>query len=150
MFSACDAAASAPLMSGPSSPTCRGRRALVLATTDSATRRSAFLGLGSRRVAMDDQDVPRRPSPRGSDTPFDESTQRPARHRWVKLREHTYICRKCGTGRENAQDEYGNWFATFHRPDGRSVRLSHVPPCEPGPRTADYLAKHAEALAVPF
>jgi hypothetical protein len=72
------------------------------------------------------------------------------RHRWVKLREHVYICRKCGTGKVNAQDGDGRWFATFNRPDGRSIVAARVPACEVGPRTAAHLAKHAEALAVPF
>jgi hypothetical protein len=72
------------------------------------------------------------------------------RHRWVKLRVHVYICRKCGTGKVNAPDAQGNWFATFHRPDGTSLRSAHVPVCEVGPYTERYLAKHADAIAVPF
>lgn len=72
------------------------------------------------------------------------------RHRWVKLRLHVYICRKCGCGKVNAQDARGGWFATFHLPDGRSIAPSHVPPCEVGPRTPAYLAKYSEVLEVPF
>jgi hypothetical protein len=72
------------------------------------------------------------------------------RHRWCKVRLHVYICRTCGTGKVNAQDAGGAWFATYHRPDGTSVRSAHVPRCEVGPMTAKYLAKHAAVLAVPF
>lgn len=71
------------------------------------------------------------------------------RHRWVKLRLHVRICRKCGTGKVNARDDRG-WFATYHRPDGRAVVSNHVPPCVEGPRTSAYLARHADALQVPF
>lgn len=71
------------------------------------------------------------------------------RHRWVKLREHTYLCRDCGTAKVNSQDG-GQWIQTYHLPTGRSVVLSKVPRCETGPHTARYLAKYAELLAVPF
>lgn len=67
------------------------------------------------------------------------------RHSWAKLREHAYICRKCGMGRVNAQRPDGQWFTTFHKPDGRSVVAIHVPPCEKGPRTARYLSAHLGA-----
>jgi hypothetical protein len=73
------------------------------------------------------------------------------RHRWCKLRVHVYICRKCGAGKVNAQDpKTGEWFATFHLPDGRSVRATHVPACEVGPLTDKFLGKYVDALAVPF
>ena len=68
------------------------------------------------------------------------------RHSWVKLRVHVYICRRCGTGKVNAQDAAGAWFATFHCPDGTSLRSAHVPPCEVGARTAQYLQAYADAL----
>ena len=70
------------------------------------------------------------------------------RHRWVKVREHVYICRKCGCGRVNTQTSRGEWFTTFHRPDGRSVVDSHVPLCQPGPRTAAALRKYEAAIAI--
>lgn len=73
-----------------------------------------------------------------------------SRHRWVKLRLHVYICRKCGCGKVNAQGPGGDWFATYHRPDGTSVVTSRVPPCATGPRSSAYLAKHALSLEVPF
>jgi hypothetical protein len=77
-------------------------------------------------------------------------TSAPARrHRWVKLRLHVYVCRHCGTGKENSQAG-GGWIQTYHQPTGRSVVLSKVPACEAGPHTARYLAKHAAMLAVPF
>jgi len=69
------------------------------------------------------------------------------KHRWVKLREHVYLCRECGTGRVNAQTRGGEWFTTFHRPDGSSIVDSHVPPCEPGPRTPAVLRKYESAIA---
>lgn len=72
----------------------------------------------------------------------------PQRHRWLKLRLHTYICRKCGTGRVNALVS-GGWQTTYHRPDGTSEVLSHVPPCERGPKTDAALAKYATELAAP-
>lgn len=68
------------------------------------------------------------------------------RHKWVKVRIHVYVCRDCGTGRVNAQDARG-WFTTFHRPDGRAIVDTHVPACEPGPRTPRVLAKYASAIA---
>lgn len=78
--------------------------------------------------------------------PLDFET--PERHRWLKLRLHVYICRKCGTGRVNAQVA-GGWRTTYHRPDGTSEVLSHVPPCERGPKTDAALAKYATELAAP-
>lgn len=73
---------------------------------------------------------------------------RPARHRWVKLRVHAYICRRCGCGRTNAL-ESGKWIATFHTPDGVSAPREVTPSCEPGPRTAAYLAKHGFEQLLP-
>lgn len=68
------------------------------------------------------------------------------RHRWVKLRIHVYVCRDCGTGKVNAQTLSGQWYATFHTPDGESSVRTYVPACLPGPRTARVLAKYADAL----
>ena len=68
------------------------------------------------------------------------------RHAWVKVRVHCYICRRCGTGKVNSLERVG-WVATFHTPDGLSTVRDHVPPCAPGPRTAQYLAKHQTAIA---
>ncbi len=73
-----------------------------------------------------------------------------ARHHWVKLRLHVYICRQCGAGKVNGRDAAGAWFTTFHPPDGRSIVARRVPPCEAGPLTTKYLAKYAADLAVPF
>lgn len=69
------------------------------------------------------------------------------RHRWVKVRIHVYICRDCGMGRVNSEREPGWWVTTFHRPDGTSRRATHVPACEPGPLTADYLEKYGDIIA---
>lgn len=69
------------------------------------------------------------------------------RHKWVKLRLHVYICRVCGTGKVNEQIGV-NWQTRYHRPNGESVVSQRTPACEIGPRTGDYLAKHAAAIAV--
>lgn len=81
------------------------------------------------------------------------------RHRWVKLRLHTYICRRCGCGKVNALRD-GRWFATFHLPTGETVhtgvaadlqnipKSATVPACKPGPYTPAFLLKYkAEVLA---
>jgi hypothetical protein len=68
------------------------------------------------------------------------------RHRWLKLRIHCYICRKCGTGKVNARGEDG-WFATFYCGNGTTVLGPHVPPCEVGPKTEAYLGKYAKELS---
>ncbi len=67
-------------------------------------------------------------------------------HRWVKIREHVYICRLCGTGRVNAQQADRSWVTTWHRPDGTSVVDTHVPVCQPGALTGRYLRHHQSAL----
>lgn len=67
------------------------------------------------------------------------------RHKWVKLREHTYICRVCGCGRVNALVS-GGWQSTFHLPDGSSKVLRKRPACEVGPRTDAYLGKYWQAI----
>ncbi|MGE0464472.1 MAG: hypothetical protein AB7Q16_24150 [Vicinamibacterales bacterium] len=74
---------------------------------------------------------------------------RDRRHRWHKLRDHVYICQTCGTGKVNAQDAGGQWFTTWHTPDGRSVVSRHAPRCERGPRTAKYLAAKGLGHLVP-
>lgn len=67
-------------------------------------------------------------------------------HRWVRLREHVYVCRICGTGRVNAEAP-GGWATTYHTPDGRSSVELHVPPCRPGQKTSAVLHKYAELIA---
>lgn len=69
------------------------------------------------------------------------------RHSWVKLREHVYLCRTCGMGRVNAQRRSGEWFTTFHKPDGRSVVAIHVPPCAPGRTTTKRLEHYRAQIA---
>jgi hypothetical protein len=49
-------------------------------------------------------------------------------------------------GRVNAQRRNGDWFVTFHRPNGSSEVLMHVPVCELGPLTAKYLKAHEAAI----
>ncbi len=68
------------------------------------------------------------------------------RHRWVKVREHTAICERCGTGRVHVQAN-GRWYTQWHRPNGLTVSTQHTPPCEVGPMTVKYLAKYAAAIA---
>lgn len=67
------------------------------------------------------------------------------KHRWFRLREHVYICRKCGMGKVNAI-ERGAWTVTFHKPDGSSSRSARTPSCEAGPMTDRYLGKYADQL----
>ncbi len=67
------------------------------------------------------------------------------RHKWVKLREHTYICTVCGCGRVNKLAS-GGWETTFHLPDGTSRVLRKRPECEVGPKTEQYLGRYAEAI----
>lgn len=71
------------------------------------------------------------------------------RHRWVKLRIHVYICRDCGMGKVNVEPDSNaaDWRTTYHFPDGTSRIETHVPPCVPGPRTADYLKKYEGQIA---
>ncbi len=69
------------------------------------------------------------------------------RHRWVKLRIHVYICRKCGCGRVNEQDVSGRWYAVWHMPNGQSVALAKTPACTTGEKTDTYLAKYAAQIA---
>jgi hypothetical protein len=74
-----------------------------------------------------------------------DETPKP-RHKWVKLRLHVYLCRKCGTGYVNAQTAGGVWYRTYHRADGISEVSTCVPECAPGPRGARALQKYADAL----
>lgn len=69
------------------------------------------------------------------------------RHKWVKVRLHVYICRQCGCGSVNAQGAKGEWFTTYHKPDGSSEVARHVPACEPGAFTAAYLKRYESAIA---
>ena len=67
-----------------------------------------------------------------------------ARHSWVKLRLHVYICRRCGMGKVNDPDAFRT---TFHCPDGAEVRGTKTPACEIGPRSLAALHKYANELA---
>lgn len=69
------------------------------------------------------------------------------RHGWVKLRLHFYICRKCGTGKENVQKGDNYYETMYHLPTGESKFMKNTPACEVGPRTVKYLAKYAEQIA---
>lgn len=68
------------------------------------------------------------------------------RHRWTRLREHVYICRKCGCGKVN--EKIGNeWQTTYHRPDDISEIANAVPACVVGPRTNAAIDKYADLIA---
>ncbi len=62
-----------------------------------------------------------------------------SRHSWTKLKLHNYLCKKCGTGKRNAQRESGEWFTTWHRADGTVVVSIATPACEPGELTPERL-----------
>jgi hypothetical protein len=70
------------------------------------------------------------------------------RHAWTKLRIHVYVCRRCGTGKENEQRGV-EWVTTYHRSDGSSVESARVPPCDVGPNTGLYLMLASWALEAP-
>ena len=73
----------------------------------------------------------------------------PQRHKWVRLREHVYICRTCGCGKVNTLTGTPSfWETTYHTPDGQSRVLSHTPACALGPKSEAYLAKHALDIAL--
>lgn len=67
------------------------------------------------------------------------------RHRWFKLEEHRYICRKCGCGKVN-ECPAGKWVTTFYRPfpgsaPWRDFDGTPTPGCEVGPLTEKWLAE---------
>jgi hypothetical protein len=68
-----------------------------------------------------------------------------ARHKWIKLRIHVYLCKVCGMGRVNS-DQDGYWRTTYHYPTGISKIETRVPPCEIGEHTARYLAKYHKQI----
>lgn len=68
----------------------------------------------------------------------------PKRHRWLKLKEHWYVCLDCGTLKENRK-QGGEWVQWFTRPyEGKPFASRFVPPCEVGPLTAQLLAQANE------
>ncbi|CAB4177418.1 hypothetical protein UFOVP998_36 [uncultured Caudovirales phage] len=69
------------------------------------------------------------------------------KHSWVKLRLHHYICRKCGCGKVNAQDDRRLWVTTYHLPTGESKALRHTPQCEWGPKSLAYLERYDSEIA---
>jgi hypothetical protein len=76
------------------------------------------------------------------------ATRQATRHQWVKVKQHVYICRACGTGRVNSQQSNGEWWiTTWWLPDGTRSSALHVPPCEKGLKTAERLQRHASAIA---
>jgi hypothetical protein len=70
-----------------------------------------------------------------------------ARHRWLKVKPHTRICVKCGCGRVSERDLRDEWQLRYHLPTGVSEVRLHTPPCEVGPKSAEYLAKYSREIA---
>jgi Zn finger protein HypA/HybF involved in hydrogenase expression len=68
-----------------------------------------------------------------------------ARHSWVRIREHNYMCKKCGMGKINIQVGDKEWEQNYLFPDGTEGRRSRVPPCAPGVFTESRVAR-LEAL----
>lgn len=62
------------------------------------------------------------------------------RHSWARLKEHEYLCRRCGTTRVHVYDDGGGWTALWGRPDGTQDVGARTPPCEPGVKTDGRLA----------
>jgi hypothetical protein len=69
------------------------------------------------------------------------------KHGWVKLRLHHYICRKCGCGKVNFQDDDRQWRQRYHLPTGATTVLRHTPVCEVGPKSQAYLDRYSVAIA---
>jgi hypothetical protein len=67
-------------------------------------------------------------------------------HRWCKLQVHRYVCRKCGTCKQNKQAD-GQWQTTYYLPDGTEVVSSRVPACEAGRLTTKRLSHYADRIA---
>lgn len=61
------------------------------------------------------------------------------------MREHTYLCRICATGKVNTLDGV-RWSTTYHLPDGRELVLARTPPCVVGDKTAARLQLHAKFI----
>jgi hypothetical protein len=57
------------------------------------------------------------------------------RHRWVRLWEHTYICRQCGCGKLNKEKGPNRWETEYSMADGTVAVRSLTPPCEVGELT---------------
>jgi hypothetical protein len=63
------------------------------------------------------------------------------RHSWARLKEHNYLCRKCGMVKVHVYDEtLMTWTALWHLPDGTQDVRSRVAPCAPGEKTDGRLA----------
>jgi rubredoxin len=65
------------------------------------------------------------------------------RHSWVRIREHNYMCKKCGMGKINIQVGDKEWEQNYLFPDGTEGRRSRVPPCAPGVFTESRVARLA-------
>lgn len=51
-------------------------------------------------------------------------------------------------GKVNAQRASGQWFVTWHQPDGVSHSVAATPPCKVWPLTPAYLKKYEAAIAI--
>lgn len=69
----------------------------------------------------------------------------PERHRWVRLREHVYICKKCGCGKVNEERRRGEWVTWFHAADGTTTARG-TPECCVGERSQIYLDKYRAVI----
>ena len=65
------------------------------------------------------------------------------RHSWVRIREHNYMCKRCGMGKINIQTGEKSWEQNYLFPDGTEGRRERVPPCEDG----EFTASRTEQLA---
>lgn len=102
-------------------------------------------GLTVNAISVDGVEIE---PPAAADPPPAAAQPSPRRHaRWVKLREHTYICARCGAGKVKEELGKNDWITTYHLPDGTSQVLEHAPPCESGPRTEKALQKYAQEIA---
>ena len=70
-----------------------------------------------------------------------------ARHSWIRVAEHCYVCRRCALCRRNERRD-GQWLTVWFPPNGGRVQRSQVPvPCEAGALTDKRLAHYASAIA---
>lgn len=71
---------------------------------------------------------------------------KPSRHEWLKVRDHWYVCVKCGCLKENEmKPEGGFWRTWWHWPaDGRRVLMTATPICEVGAFTNELFARASQ------
>lgn len=67
------------------------------------------------------------------------------RHRWLKIEKHRYVCRKCGTARENVL-VHGQWRARWFPPQPHVFDVTSRPDCAPGLFTEDRIERLVNSL----